>query len=123
MYIAVLVIPVPEHNMEKYRVWAVKSAAIFKKYGCLEIVDGWGDFVPHGRKTDFYRAVAAVAGETIVVSLQIWPNKALFFASEAKMHEDNALEVDGEVPFDASRLITGCFEGINNNPVTAGENQ
>ena len=41
MYIAVLVIPVPEKNMDAYREWAEKGAAIFKKYGCTEIVDGW----------------------------------------------------------------------------------
>ena len=37
MYIAVLVIPVPEEKMDAYREWAEKGAAIFKKYGCIEI--------------------------------------------------------------------------------------
>jgi uncharacterized protein YbaA (DUF1428 family) len=115
MYISVLAIPVPEKNMEAYHTWAVNSASIFKKYGCIEIIDGWEDFVPHGKQTDFHRAVAAKEGEKVVVSLQIWPDKEIFFASEAKMHEDEALEVEGEIPFDASRLILGCFETINNS--------
>jgi hypothetical protein len=34
MYIAGLVIPVPEEKMEACRKWAEKGAAIFKEYGC-----------------------------------------------------------------------------------------
>jgi uncharacterized protein YbaA (DUF1428 family) len=113
MYIAVLIIPVPEANMDAYHAWAVKSASIFKKYGCLEVVDGWEDFVPTGKQTDFFRAVAARNGEKIVVSWQVWPDRERFYASESRMHEDNALEVDGEIPFDASRLVYGCFKPIH----------
>ena len=113
MYVAVLVIPVPEKNFDAYHAWAVKSAAIFKRYGCIEIVDAWDDHVPVGRQTDFHRAVAAKDGEKIVVSWQIWPDKDSFYASEAKMHEDGALDISGEVPFDASRLIYGCFQPMH----------
>ncbi|MEQ8955921.1 MAG: DUF1428 domain-containing protein [Gammaproteobacteria bacterium] len=112
MYIAVLAIPVPESNLDAYKTWAENSARIFKKYGCLQVIDGWDDFVPRGKQTDFYRAVNAKEGEKIVVSIQLWPDKECFFASEDKMHEDNALDVEGEIPFDASRLITGCFSEL-----------
>lgn len=114
MYLAILIIPVPEKNKEAYKTWAVNSASIFRKYGCIEVIDGWDDFVPHGKQTDMFRAVEAKEGEKIVISLQMWPDKKTFFDSEAKMHEENALEVKGEIPFDASRLITGCFEQLNN---------
>ena len=113
MYIAVLIIPVREEKMAAYREWARKSATIFSKYGCMEVVDAWEDFVPNGAQTDFFRAVAAKEGEKIVVSWQIWPVRESFFASEAKMHQDNALEVDGQIPFDASRLVFGCFKPIH----------
>lgn len=115
MYLSVLTIPVPEENLEAYKIWAVMSAGIFKKYGCLEVYDGWDDFVPKGKMTDYYRAVNAKEGEKIVVSIQLWPDKESFFASESKMHEDNALEFDGEIPFDASRLILGCFQALENS--------
>jgi Protein of unknown function (DUF1428) len=46
MYIAGFVIPVPEEKMEAYRKWAEKGAAIFREYGCIEIVDSWEDNVP-----------------------------------------------------------------------------
>ncbi len=112
MYISGLVIPVPEENMEAYRQWAELSAAIFKDYGCLEIVESWEDFVPDGKQTDFRRAVAAGPGEKIVFTWQIWPDKESFFAAEEKMHQDERLDNSGEPPFDAGRLILGCFQPV-----------
>jgi uncharacterized protein YbaA (DUF1428 family) len=112
MYIAGLVIPVPEDKLEDYRRWAENGARIFKQYGCLEIVESWEDFVPNGTLTDFRRAVDAKEGEKIVFSWQIWPDKESLDAAEARMHEDKVLEVSGEIPFDARRLILGCFRPI-----------
>lgn len=113
MYVAGFVIPVPQDRMEAYRCWAENSARIFGRYGCLEIVECWEDFVPAGKQTDFRRAVAAKEGEKIVFSWQIWPDKESLDAAEARMHEDGVLEVDGEIPFDAGRLILGCFTPIH----------
>jgi uncharacterized protein YbaA (DUF1428 family) len=112
MYVAGLVIPVPEDKMEAYRRWAENGAKIFKDHGCLEIVESWEDYVPDGKQTDFRRAVAAKEGEKIVFTWQIWPDKASFYAAEAKMHEDGCLDTPDEPPFDAGRLILGCFEPI-----------
>jgi len=113
MYVAGLVIPVPEEKREAYRRWAENGAKIFRDYGCLEIVESWEDNVPDGKRTDFRRAVDARDGEKIVFTWQVWPDKASFDAAEAKMHEDGRLEVSGEIPFDARRLILGCFAPIH----------
>lgn len=112
MYIAGLVIPVPEDKIDAYRRWAENGARIFKDYGCLEIVESWEDFVPDGKQTDFRRAVAAQDGEKIVFTWQVWSDKESFEAAEAKMHADGALDGSGEPPFDARRLILGCFQPI-----------
>lgn len=112
MYVAGLVIPVPEDKLEAYRKWAENGARIFKDYGCLEIVESWEDFVPDGKQTDFRRAVAAQPGEKIVFTWQIWADKASFYAAEAKMHEDPRLDNSGEPPFDNRRLIMGCFAPV-----------
>ncbi|MEI9993871.1 MAG: DUF1428 domain-containing protein [Rhizomicrobium sp.] len=112
MYVAGLVIPVPEENAEAYRKWAEMSAQIFKSYGCLEVVESWEDNVPDGKQTDFRRAVAAKPGEKIVFTWQVWPDKASFYAAEDKMHEDGVLDTAGEPPFDARRLIAGCFAPV-----------
>ena len=113
MYIAGFVIPVPERNMDAYRRWVENSAAIFKEYGCLEIVESWEENIPAGNKTDFRRAVDAREGERIVFTWQVWPDKATLEAAESRMHEDGRFEFDGEAPFDATRLIYGCFAPIH----------
>ena len=112
MYIAGFVIPVPEEKMEAYRKWAENGAAIFREYGCIEIVDSWEDNVPSGKHTDFRRAVDAKEGEKIVFSWQVWPYKATLDSAEAKMREDERFEVSGEIPFAPKRLILGCFKPI-----------
>jgi len=109
MYVAALVIPVPEGRKEDYRAWAAKSAAFFKEYGCIDVVDSWEDNVPTGTLTDFRRAVAAEEGEKIALSWQIWPSKEFLDAAETKMHADPRMEEIGDIPFDAKRLILGCF--------------
>jgi uncharacterized protein YbaA (DUF1428 family) len=113
MYVVGLVIPVPEEKMEAYRKWAENGARIFKEYGCIEIVESWEDNVPDGKQTDFRRAVNAKPGEKIVFSWQIWPDKASLESAETKMHEDNRLEVSGEIPLDPKRLVYGCFQPIH----------
>jgi len=113
MYVAGFVIPVPEEKMEAYRKWAANGAAIFREYGCLEIVESWEDNVPEGKQTDFRKAVAAEPGEKIVFTWQIWPSKAFLNAAEEKMHQDPRMEAAGEMPFDAKRLIVGCFSPIH----------
>ena len=112
MYVAGFVVPVPEEKIEAYRKWAENGAAIFREYGCVEIVESWEDNVPSGKYTDFRRAVDAKAGEKIVFTWQIWPDKATLDAAEARMHEDKRLEVSSEIPFDPRRLILGCFSPI-----------
>jgi len=112
MYVAGFVIPVPEGKRDAYRRWAENAAAIFREYGCVEVVEAWEDNVPDGTHTDFRRAVAAQAGEKIVFSWQIWPDRATLEAAEARMQADPRFEISGEIPFDPRRLILGCFAPI-----------
>jgi uncharacterized protein YbaA (DUF1428 family) len=113
MYVAGFVIPVPEDKREAYRRWAERGAALYRDYGCIEIVESWEDHVPDGRQTDFRRAVAAKPGEKIVFTWQVWPDKATLEAAEQAMHTDSRFEISGEIPFDASRLIIGTFAPLH----------
>jgi uncharacterized protein YbaA (DUF1428 family) len=112
MYVAGLVIPVPEDQIEAYRRWAENGAKIFKDYGCLEIVESWEDFVPDGKLTDFRKAVAARPGEKIVFTWQVWPDRESFYEAEKRMHDDPRFDTAGEPPFDPKRLILGCFQPV-----------
>ena len=110
MYVTGFVIPVPEDRKDEYLRWAELSAEILKDYGCIEIVEAWEDDIRDGKLTDFRRAVQAEPGEKIVFCWKIWPNKASLEAGEAQLHEDPRLDNSGEPPFDARRLVLGCFE-------------
>ncbi len=112
MYIAGLVTPVPEDRMDAYREWAENGAKVFKRYGCIEVVEAWEDNVPDGKRTDFRRAVDAQPGEKIVFTWQVWPDRERFYEAEARMHADGVLETAAEIPFDAGRLICGCFAPV-----------
>ena len=113
MYVAGFVIPVPANNFEEYREWAERSSTLLKELGCLEIVETWEDNVPAGDFTDFRRAVDARPDERIVFSWQIWPDKSSVETAEAVMQGDKRFEPTGSVPFDANRLIYGCFSPIH----------
>jgi uncharacterized protein YbaA (DUF1428 family) len=112
MYVVGFVIPVPEDKLDAYRKWAETTAAIFRDYGCLEIVESWEDNVPHGKQTDFHRAVAAKPGEKIVFTWQVWRDKAALDEAEKRMIADGMFDTDEEIPFDNRRLIYGSFTPI-----------
>ncbi|MWD27940.1 DUF1428 family protein [Aquicoccus sp. SCR17] len=113
MYVAGLVIPVPEDRKEAYRRWAERGAALFRELGCLEIVESWEDEVPDGRFTDFRRAVAARPGERIVFAWQVWPDEATLRRAEARMRDDPRFDLPGDIPFDPARLIMGGFAPLH----------
>lgn len=112
MYVTCFIIPVPRDKLDAYREWARMSAEVLKDFGCIEIVEAVGDQIPLGKQTDFRRAVDARDDETIVLAWKIWPDKASLEEGEARLHESGRLDVPGEPPFDAKRLIVGCFEPI-----------
>ena len=113
MYIAGYVIPVPAEKLVAYRKGAERSAAFFREYGCLEIVESCKDNVPTGKLTDFRRAAVAKDGEKIVFSWQGWPSMAFLDAAEEKMHQDPRMEIFGDIPFDGKRMILGYFKPVH----------
>lgn len=110
-YIDGFVIPVALANRDAYRAVARDAAPIFREHGALAVVEGWGDDVPHGKLTDFHRAVAAEEGETIVFSWIIWPSKAFRDEANKKVMADPRF-AGVEMPFDTKRMIFGGFQAI-----------
>ena len=107
------VVPVPAGKRDAYREMAQKAAAVFKEYGAVRVVEGWGDDVPDGQVTDFRRAVKAEDGETIVYSWIEWPSKAARDEAWAKVMADPRMQPDHEnMPFDGKRMFWGGFAPI-----------
>jgi uncharacterized protein YbaA (DUF1428 family) len=120
-YIDGFVVPVPSGNRDAYRELAATAAPIFHEYGALRVVEAWGDDIPDGKWTDFKRAVAAEAGETVVFSFIIWPSKEVRDEGMKKFMADPRLPGPGsDMPFDGKRMIFGGFSTIlDTEPVPA----
>lgn len=69
--------------------------------------------MPDGEQTDFRRAVRLEAGEKVMFSWVVWPDKETADASHDKMTADPRFAELGEEPlFDGKRMIYGGFEPI-----------
>lgn len=113
-YIDGFVLAVPKANKEAFRKHAEKIDVIFKKYGALQVIESWGDDVPKGETTDFYRAVKAKDDEAVVFSWVLWPDKATRDKGNEKAFADmqNLNEEMENMPFDGKRVIYGGFQTI-----------
>jgi uncharacterized protein YbaA (DUF1428 family) len=106
------VVPVPEGKEESYRELASKMAKVFRQHGAKRVVEAIADDVKHGQVTDFYRAVKAEDGETVVFSFIEWPDKQARDDAWAKIMSDESLKPEGEMPFNGQRMFWGGFEPI-----------
>ena len=114
-YVSGFLLPVKTDKKDVYLEAARKSWPLFKEYGALHHVEAWGDKVPEGKTTDFRRAVGLEAGETVVFSWIVWPDKATSDACEAAMETDalwKDMEAEMNDSVDSARMIFGGFETI-----------
>ncbi len=110
-YIQGFVAAVPADRKQEYLAHAREAAEIFLGWGATRCVENWGDEVPPGERTDFYRATAAEEGEIIVFSWVEYPDKATSDAANQKMMTDPRMQ-NMQMPFDGARMIYGGFETI-----------
>ncbi|WIY53836.1 DUF1428 domain-containing protein [Devosia sp. YIM 151766] len=110
-YVDGMISPVPLANKEAYRAAAQAQAPLLIEQGALRVVDTWGDDVPPGETTDFQRAVAAKADETIGFSFIEWPSRQVRDAAWAILMKDPRIAPDPKI-WDASRSIMGGFEPV-----------
>jgi len=112
-YVDGFILPVPEDKRQAYRDMAAKASAKFKEYGAVRVVEAWGDDVPEGKVTDYYRAVKAEPGEKVVFSWIEWPDKATRDAGWERMMKDPDMQPDKDnMPFDGMRMFWGGFAPI-----------
>ena len=117
------VVPVPEGKRDAYRELASKMAKVFRGHGANRVVEAIADDVQHGKLTDFYRAVKAEDGETVVFSFIEWPDKQVRDDAWAKIMQDESMKPQGEMPFNGQRMFWGGFEPIvDSAPAKTREN-
>lgn len=110
MYIEGFVIPVPNGNRDAYRQMAAEAWPLFKEFGALRLVECWGDDIPEGKVTDFYRSVGGEAGENVVFSWIVWPSKEVRQSAQERMMTDERMKPPENPPFNMQRMIYGGFE-------------
>lgn len=126
-YIDGYILAVPAENKEKFVKYAEEVDHIFIKHGATRVIESWGDDVPKGERTDFYKAVQAKDNETIVFSWVEWPDKATRDAGmksmmDAMKDDDLFDQEKNPMPFDGARMILGSFQTVvDMNEATSGQ--
>ena len=110
-YIEGFIAAVPTANRDAYIESAREGAEYFKKLGATRTVECWGDDVPRGEVTDFYKAAQAKDDETVIFSWIEYPDKATRDAANEAMRADPEM-ANMEMPFDAQRMFWGGFEQV-----------
>lgn len=116
-YIDGFVLAVPTDNKQRFIEHAKLANSVFMEQGALRVFECWEDDVPKGKVNDFYSAVQAKDGETVVFSWIEWPDKATRDAVMGRMEElmktDPRMNPEkNPMPFDGMRLIYGGFEPV-----------
>ncbi|MFV0385407.1 DUF1428 domain-containing protein [Paracoccus sp. (in: a-proteobacteria)] len=111
-YYTSMIAAIPSANKQAYTDHARKSWPIFKRLGALRMVEAWGEDVPHGKQTDFYRATQAKEDETPVFSWIEWPDRETADTAWQAMMSDPEMAEMGEMPFDGIRMFWGGFAPI-----------
>ena len=109
-YIDGFVAPVLPGKRDAYAEMAREASKIFLEHGAIQVVEALSDDVPHGKVTDFYRAVAAEENEAIAFSWIVWPSKQVRDEANQKMRNDPRMQMTPDMPFDGKRMIFGGFE-------------
>ena len=103
---------VPTANKQNYIAHISAVWPMFKSYGATRMVETWGEDVPHGKQTDFYRATKAEDGEVAVFSWTAWPDRATCDAAASAMEaEMHGIDMP-EMPFDGMRMMWAGFAPI-----------
>lgn len=106
------VLAVPEDNKDAYIRMADEGWQMFQSKGASGMIENWGEDVPRGKKTDFYRATKAEAGEVIVFSWTAWPDRATCDAAAKEMEAEMSDFDASTMPFDGMRMIWAGFEPL-----------
>lgn len=113
-YIDGFLLAVADDKHDAYRAMAEKGWPLFHEWGALRQVECWSDDVPHGETTDFFRAVKAEPGESVVFAWIEYPSKEVRDAANVKMREDPRMKAWGEEMnfIDGKRMVFGGFTPI-----------
>lgn len=100
--------PVVATDRAAYVAFAAQSAQVFRDHGALRVVEGWGDDVPAGTRTDYARAVDLQPGEVACYSWIEWPSRDARDSGWQAVMADPRM-AGRTMPFDGRRMVYGGF--------------
>ncbi|CAM3063134.1 RNA signal recognition particle 4-5S RNA [Sphingomonas antarctica] len=109
-YIDAFIAPVSAAKKDAFITMSEDGATAFGAQGALFDLECWGEDVPHGSTTDFYRATKAEGDEMPGLSFVGWPDKATRDAGWAEMMKEPG---PAEMPFDGKRMFFGGFSVVS----------
>lgn len=109
-YYSGFVLAVPAEKKAAYVELARTTWPTFERLGAIRMVETWGEDVPHGKVTDFYRATDAKEGEVPLFSWIEWPDRPTADKAFAEMQTEDGSTP--EMPFDGMRMFWGGFAPI-----------
>jgi uncharacterized protein YbaA (DUF1428 family) len=109
-YVDSFVMPVAKAQIDDYKKFAEKMAAIARKHGAIDYVNCLADDVKPGKETSFPQAVKLRSDEVVVSSWAIYPSRAdRDRANEAIMADAAFKELAKNIPVDMKRMFSGGF--------------
>ena len=105
-------LPILEKNLDAYVADATIYATVMQEHGMLQYSESVAENVPRGTHTDFYRAVDAQEGETVVVGHAVWPDRATRDKAWEVAAEDPRMKSPEGQSFDGKRMFWGVFRPI-----------
>lgn len=112
-YVDFIVVPLKRGKEQEYKKICETFASFMKNHGLVAYCEAIADEVPHGKVTDFYRAVQATDDETVVAAFCTWPDKtSRDKAWEAFMKEPNIHSGQDGGVFDGKKMFYGGFKPL-----------
>lgn len=131
------VVPVPSGHRAAYVAFSRRMAEVYREHGATGVVDYWQSDAPErpqdfhadgvgyapGELRGFAEMVGAAAGESVVVTVTLWPSRAARDRGAAAATADPRVlaTIDEEPVFDGWRLVAGSFEVAMSLPGDAGD--
>ena len=113
-YVDGFVLPVLKKKLNAYRSMAKIASKVWRDHGALEVRESVADDVKVGKRTSFPRSVKLKRGETVVFSWIVYKSRGHRDRVMKRVMKDPRIAkmMQGDVPFDAKRMIFGGFKVI-----------
>jgi uncharacterized protein YbaA (DUF1428 family) len=113
-YVEVIVIPVPEKNIEVYRKQAELFTKVWREHGALSCIECEADDVKPGKWTSFPQSVDLQPGEKVFVGIFTYASRAHRDEVIAKAMADERMAgmKPETMPFDGKRMFFGGFKSF-----------